>query len=77
MQTKLQKQQKALADWEKGLEGRLANIYGYGLSYYKTEYVKAQTELVDILTDNFEPDDIFSNQVLSEWARNNGFTKEE
>jgi len=45
MQTKLQKQQKALAYWKKELESRLANSCRF--SQYQIAYVKSQIHILE------------------------------
>ncbi len=39
-------------------------------------YVDAD-DLIDMIANNFEPEDVFPDGILQEWAENNGYVKDE
>jgi hypothetical protein len=47
---------------------------------YDIDIIKATVEgdeLINIVSNNFQPEDVFSVEELEGWAKDNGFVKEE
>ncbi len=41
--------------------------------YYVNKYLD---EIIDFIKENYDPENVFEEDVLSLWATNNGFIKE-
>lgn len=43
---------------------------------FSIQQIFSEKEIIDHITDTYNPDDVFSKQELEQWALDNGFVEE-